>query len=75
MLLQGVNEKNPARNIESKFTLKANLLAVGLRKGEARLKDKIDQWVRENLRNGQLNAIYRKYHHAELPPDILAAGR
>ncbi|UIN21724.1 transporter substrate-binding domain-containing protein [Herbaspirillum frisingense] len=75
MLLQVVNEKNPARNIESKFTLKANLLAVGLRKGETRLKDKIDHWVRENLRNGQLNAIYRKYHHAELPPDILAAGR
>lgn len=74
MLLRVVNEKNPARDVESKFTLKANMLAVGLRKGETRLKDKIDAWIRANLRNGQLNAIYGRYHHAELPPEILNAG-
>ncbi|WP_044528058.1 transporter substrate-binding domain-containing protein [Herbaspirillum sp. B65] len=71
MLLKVVNEKNPTRDIENKLTLKANLLAVGLRKGEPRLKEKIDGWIRAKLGNGQLNAIYKKYHHAELPPEIL----
>ncbi|ADJ61766.1 transporter substrate-binding domain-containing protein [Herbaspirillum seropedicae] len=71
MLLKVVNQKNPSRDIESKLTLKANLLAVGLRKGEPRLKEKIDGWIRTNLSNGELNTIYKKYHEAELPPEIL----
>lgn len=74
MLLRAVNESNPSRQIEVKFAIKANLLAVGMRKGEPRLKEKIDAWVRANLKNGQLNAIYRKYHQMDLPEEIQQAG-
>ena len=45
-----------------------------MRKGEPRLKEKIDTWVRTNLKNGQLNAIYKKYHHMDLPAEVLNAG-
>lgn len=41
-------------------------LAVGMRKGEPRLKEKIDNG-RANLKNGATNAIYKKYHHMDLP--------
>ncbi|EDW2056453.1 transporter substrate-binding domain-containing protein [Salmonella enterica subsp. enterica] len=74
MLLRAVNERSPSRQIEVKFTIKANMLAVGMRKGEPRLKQKIDTWVRANLQNGQLNAIYKKYHHMDLPEDMLNTG-
>lgn len=74
MLLRSVNERSPAREIEVKFTIKMNMLAVGMRRGEPRLKEAIDTWVRANLKNGQLNAIYRKYHQMDLPEDVLKAG-
>ena len=74
MLLRSVNERSPSRQIEVKFTIKANMLAVGMRKGEPRLKEKIDAWVRTNLKNGQLNAIYKKYHQMDLPEEVLKAG-
>lgn len=57
-----------------KFTIKENMAAVGMRKGEPRLKEKIDTWVRTNLKNGQLNAIYKKYHQMDLPAEVLNAG-
>lgn len=74
MLLSTVNKISPSRQIEVKFTIKANMLAVGMRKGEPRLKKKIDTWVRANLQNGKLNAIYKKYHHMDLPEEMLNAG-
>ena len=70
-LLNVINEKNPAKQMEVKFTMRVNMLAVGLRKGEPRLKEKIDAWVRANLANGKLNAIYRKFHGADLPEEVM----
>ncbi|GAC1390900.1 MAG: transporter substrate-binding domain-containing protein [Variovorax sp.] len=73
-LLKVVNEKNPAKQMEVKFVMKVNMLAVGLRKNEPRLKDKTDAWVRANLKNGKLNAIYKKFHGVDLPEDVLKNG-
>lgn len=73
-LLKVINEKNPAKQMEVKFIMKTYMLAIGLRKGEPRLKDKIDAWVRANLKNGQLNAIYKKFHGADLPEDVTRNG-
>ncbi|MDR3002831.1 MAG: transporter substrate-binding domain-containing protein [Acidovorax sp.] len=73
-LLKAVNDKNPAKQMEVKWVMKVNLLAMGLRKGEDRLKAKIDDWVQLNLKNGQLNAIYKKFHGADLPEQVLQAG-
>ena len=73
-LLKVINEKNPAKHMEVKFTIKVNMLAIGMRKGEPRLKAKIDEWVRANLKNGQLNAIYKKFHGVDLPEDVTKNG-
>ena len=32
--------------------------------------EKLNAWVAENLKNGKLNAIYKKFHGVELPPDM-----
>lgn len=71
-LLKAINERNPAKQMEPKFTMKVNMLAVGLRKNEPRLKARLDEVIKARLKSGELNAIYRKFHGADLPPDVLA---
>lgn len=73
-LLKSINEKNPAKQMEVKFLMKVNMLAVGIRKGEPQLKERIDAWVRTNLKNGKLNAIYKKFHGADLPEEVTRSG-
>lgn len=73
-LLKAINEKNPAKQMEVKFVMKVNMLAIGFRKGEGKLKEKVDGWVRTNLKNGKLNAIYKKFHGADLPEEVTKAG-
>jgi polar amino acid transport system substrate-binding protein len=73
-LLKTINEKNPSKQMEVKFLMKVNMLAVGVRKGEPRLKERIDGWVRTNLKNGKLNAIYKKFHGADLPEEVTRSG-
>src|ERR1700744_6383683 len=74
-LLPAISKKNPARTAESKITMTTFYLAVGLRKNEPKLKAWVDEWVRTNLKNGKLGAIYRKYHGIDIPTDqLLKAG-
>ena len=60
--------------MEVKFVMKVNMLAVGFKKGEGKLKEKVDAWVRTNLKNGKLNAIYKKFHGADLPDEVTKNG-
>lgn len=73
-LLKAVNDANPARQMEVKFVMKVNPLAIGMRKGETRLKARIDAWIGAKLQNGELNVIYKKFHGADLPEMIAHAG-
>ncbi|MBV8393179.1 MAG: transporter substrate-binding domain-containing protein [Alphaproteobacteria bacterium] len=74
-LLPAISKKNPARVAESRIVMQTFYLAIGLRKNEPALKAWVDEWVRKNLRNGQLAAIYKKYHGIDIPTDqLLKAG-
>ncbi|MDE1948818.1 MAG: transporter substrate-binding domain-containing protein [Burkholderiales bacterium] len=73
-LLKAINDKNPAKQMEVKFVMSTAMLAVGVHKGEPKLLEKVDAWVRANLKNGKLDAIYRKYQGTGLPPDVLKNG-
>jgi polar amino acid transport system substrate-binding protein len=70
-LLPAISKKNPARTAESRITMQTNYLAVGLRKNEPQLKAWVDDWVRTNLKNGKLAAIYKKWHGVDIPVDQL----
>ena len=70
-LLKTINEKNPAKQMEPKFTMKVNFLAIGMRKNEPRLKAKLDDFVKAQLKSGELNTIYKKFHGADLPADVM----
>ncbi|TCT09774.1 transporter substrate-binding domain-containing protein [Paralcaligenes ureilyticus] len=74
-LLQGINQKDPKKQMETKIVLSQAMLGVGLAKGNTELKAWVDNWVRANLKNGKLNAIYQKYHGAPLPESVTSAGK
>jgi polar amino acid transport system substrate-binding protein len=70
-LLPAISKKNPARTAESRITMQTNYLAVGLRKDEPKLKAWVNDWVKTNLKNGKLGAIYKKWHGVDIPVDQL----
>ncbi len=40
---------------------------MGIKKGEPKLMEKLNEWITENLHNGALNAIFKKYYGTDLP--------
>lgn len=73
-LIDAVAKKNPASGFKPKFVLDNFDIAVGMKKGEPRLMEKVNAWILENLKNGKLNAIYKKYYGVELPPQLQPAA-
>jgi polar amino acid transport system substrate-binding protein len=63
-------KRAPQRNLEMKFEQKDFDLGIALQQNQPALKDWVNRWVRENLQNGKLNAIYKKYHGRDLPARI-----
>ena len=61
-IVKTVIDKAPGRGIEIKFEMKQFPLGIGMRKGEAKLQSWINDWVQKNTANGQLPAIYKKFH-------------
>jgi polar amino acid transport system substrate-binding protein len=70
-LLPAISKKNPARTAESRITMQTNYLAIGMRKDEPKLKEWVNGWVKTNLENGMLGAIYKKYHGVDIPVEQL----
>ncbi len=67
-----IAEQNPGRQIEQKFTIAEFDVGVGMRKGDNALEDTVNSWVKANMTNGKLNAIYKKFHGVDLPGKITA---
>jgi len=75
LLLPPIAQKNTSRQIEIKYIIEAYKLAIGVKKGEPRLLQAVDSWVRTNLKNGKLNDIYKRFHGTDLPEVILKERR
>lgn len=71
MILPQIDKRNPARQVELKFVLDNNRLAIGVKKDEKRLLDEVNAWVAANLKNGRLNELNKKYFGSDLPEEIL----
>lgn len=68
--LQEMQRRAPGRHIELKFEQKNFDLGIAMNKDEPRLKDWVNKWVSTNMKNGNLNAIYKKYHGRDLPESV-----
>ncbi len=71
MLVGQLDKKNPARQVEVKFGLDNFKLAIGVKKDEARLLEEVNKWIEAKLKDGTLNAIYKKQFGTDLPDVVL----
>ena len=71
MLVGQLDKKNPARQVEVKFVLDTFKLAIGVKKDEARLLEEVNKWVAAKLKDGTLNALYKKQFGTDLPDVIV----
>jgi polar amino acid transport system substrate-binding protein len=71
-IMAAVNKRSTSRQFDVKLVMRTNPYAIGIRKGEDKLRVAVNEWVHANLRNGKLNEIYRRYNGVELPPEMLA---
>ena len=65
-----IQKRAPQLNMEKKFDQKDFDLGIAIPKGQPRLKEWIDAWVVTNMKNGKLNAIYKKFHGRDLPERV-----
>lgn len=70
-IVNQIGQRNPNLAFEPKFVIRVFDLAIGVRKNEPELLEKLNEWIAENLANGKLNEIYEKYHGSPLPPEML----
>jgi polar amino acid transport system substrate-binding protein len=70
-LFKTMQEKAPQRQLEQKFVLRVNDLGIGVRKDDPQLLAWVNDWVKANHANGKLNEIFKKYHGAEIPKDVV----
>ena len=71
MIVPQIDKKNPLRQVEMKFVLDNNKLAIGVKKDEKRLLEEVNKWIAENLKSGRLNDLNKKYFGSNLPDEIL----
>lgn len=65
--VQTLATRMPAKNLEIKFIVKVQPLAIGMRKNDTELANWVNVWVEKNTTNGQLNQIYTKWMGLPLP--------
>lgn len=69
-IVNQITKKTPDRPFEKKVVLHVFDLAIGVKKGETQVLAKLNEWIDANLKNGKLNAIYKKYHGNDLPAQM-----
>src|SRR5262245_54011480 len=50
LLVAQIDKKNPARQVEVKFVLDSFKLAIGVKQGETKLLEAVNQWISTNLK-------------------------
>ena len=73
-LINTINKKNPNHQFEPKFVQRNFMTGIGMRKGEPKLLEWVNGWVRTNVKNGKLNEIEKKYHGSGFPDEVVKAS-
>jgi polar amino acid transport system substrate-binding protein len=74
-LNEAINKRDPSKQLETKLVLRNSLHGMGMRKGDKRLKDWIDQWIKTNMANGKLVAVFKKHQAIDLPGAVVQAAQ
>ncbi|KAA0888651.1 transporter substrate-binding domain-containing protein [Pusillimonas sp. ANT_WB101] len=65
------NKKLKAKPYETKFVQHEFMLGIALPQNNPELKAWLNQWIKTNLENGNLNTIYKQYHGNDLSPAVI----
>lgn len=65
--VQTLAKLHPDKQFQTKFVVKVQPLAIGMRKEDTALSKWINGWVSANLDNGKLGGIYSKWMNMPLP--------
>jgi len=68
--MNDTNARAPDKHMETKFLVRTNGYAVGIRKGDDTLRAAVNAWIEQDLANGKLRAVYKEFHGTELPTDM-----
>jgi polar amino acid transport system substrate-binding protein len=74
-IIASLNKELGDKPLETKVVMATAMLGIGVAKNNPELLEKINALIRENLKNGKLDAIYKKYHGAGLPQDVMAEAK
>ncbi len=69
--MRAINERSTSRKFEAKLVLSQFPIAIGVKKGEPKLLEKLNEWISTNAKNGKLNGYFKKYHSIDIPAEIL----
>lgn len=71
-VLPEIQKSDPSRDVVYKYTAVSFPMGIGIRQNDSELKDTLNGWVSQNLKNGKLNDIYKKYFFGQsLPEEML----
>ncbi|WP_209021144.1 transporter substrate-binding domain-containing protein [Allopusillimonas ginsengisoli] len=73
-IVASLNKKDPAKALDIKVVMATAMMGFGVTKDNTALKDKLNTLIREDLKSGQLNEIFKKYHGTDLPEEVIAEG-
>lgn len=66
-----INKKLTKDPYVTKFVQNEFMLGIAMPKDSPKMKAWVDEWIKTNLKNGKLNAIYKKYHGNDLSPTVV----
>jgi polar amino acid transport system substrate-binding protein len=69
--MRTINQRAGGKPFEAKLVIKQFPIAMGVKKGETALQNKLNEWISANAKTGKLNAIYKKYHEIDVPAEFL----
>jgi polar amino acid transport system substrate-binding protein len=70
-VLPEIQKANSKADLAYKYTATEFPMGVGIRQNQPELKARINQWVATNLKNGELNTIYKKYFFGQSLPESM----
>jgi polar amino acid transport system substrate-binding protein len=62
-----IAERNPAKELEGKFTIRNSYYAIGVRQGEFNLLQWVNTWIQFHKQSGKLGAVYKQWMKSDLP--------